>query len=268
MVFYFNFISLLVVLSGTIGAVFLSFPFDRIRYAAKVAINAYKKDNVHSPDEIVNLLLDLSVRSRYDGILSLEKIGNATTIVFLKSALTLLVDGYKESEIRDILHNETYYFKLRRQQSERVFRTMSMLAPGFGVAGSIIGLIGMLFGMGDTGVILKTIPIALTSTLYGTVLSYYVLVPISENIYNKTQREIFMQSIITDGIIEIGKEQNPYKLERRLSSFLTPSARKDQISTMQEIKRRYIAMKRGVVPVEEQKPEERRIFSMERFGRR
>jgi chemotaxis protein MotA len=121
---------------------------------------------------------------------------------------------------------------------------MALLAPGFGVAGSIIGLIGMLYGMGDTGVILRTIPVALTSTLYGIVFSYYIFVPVSENIYSKTQQELYMQSMMTDGIIEIGKEQNLYKLEKRLSSFLTPSAREGKQESLQELRKRYILMKK------------------------
>ncbi|HBH86630.1 MAG TPA: flagellar motor protein MotA [Syntrophaceae bacterium] len=243
MVFYFNLISFLVVSSGTIGVAFLSYPYERLKNAYKVALNSYKKDIVNSPDQIVNILLDISVRSRSDGVLSLEKVEKTTTITFLKNALGLLVDGYSEDEIRSILHNEMYYFKTRRQHSERVFRTTALVAPAFGVAGSIIGLIGMLYGVGDTGIILKTIPIALTSTLYGIVLSYYVLVPIAENIYSKTQKELFMQSIMTDGIIEIGKEQNLYKLEKRLSSFLTPSAREGKQESLQELRKRYIRMK-------------------------
>ena len=101
----------------------------------------------------------------------------------------------------------------------------------------------MLYGVGDTGVILKTIPMALTSTLYGIVFSYYDLVPVAENIYSKTQKELFMQSIMTDGIIEIGKEQNLFKLEKRLSSFLTPSAREGKQESLQELRKRYILMK-------------------------
>ena len=66
---YFNLASFLVVSSGTIGAAFLSFPYDRLKNAYRVALNSYKKDAVNSPDEIVNILLDISVRSRYDGIL-------------------------------------------------------------------------------------------------------------------------------------------------------------------------------------------------------
>ncbi len=242
-VVYFNIVSFLVVSSGTIGAAFLSFPFERIKNAYRVALNSYKKDAISSPDHIVNILLDISVRSRSNGILSLEKLEKTTQIIFLKNGLGLLVDGYREDEIRSILHNEIYYFKLRRQHSERVFRTMALLAPGFGVAGSIIGLIGMLYGVGDTGVILKTIPVALTSTLYGIVFSYYILVPIAENIYSKTQQELYLQSIITDGIIEIGQEQNLYKLEKRLSSFLTPSARAGKEESLQELRKRYMLMK-------------------------
>ncbi|MGA3207261.1 MAG: MotA/TolQ/ExbB proton channel family protein [Syntrophales bacterium] len=242
-VVYFNIVSFLVVSSGTIGAAFLSFPYERIKNAYKVALNSYKKDVINSPDHIVNILLDISVRSRSNGILSLEKLEKTTQISFLKNGLGLLVDGYREDEIRSILHNEIYYFKIRRQHSERVFRTMALLAPGFGVAGSIIGLIGMLYGVGDTGVILKTIPVALTSTLYGVVFSYYILVPVAENIYSRTQQELYLQSIMTDGIIEIGQEQNLYKLEKRLSSFLTPSAREGKQESLQELRKRYIVMK-------------------------
>jgi chemotaxis protein MotA len=243
MVVYFNIVSFLVVSSGTIGAAFLSFPYERLKNAYKVALNSYKKDTINSPDHIVNILLDISVRSRSDGMLSLEKVEKTTQIAFLKNALSLLVDGYREYEIRSVLHNEMFYFKTRRQHSERVFRTMALLAPGFGVAGSIIGLIGLLYGVGDTGVILKTIPIALTSTLYGIVFSYYILVPIAENIHSKTQKELFMQSIMTDGIIEIGKEQNLFKLEKRLSSFLTPSAREGKQESLLELRKKYILMK-------------------------
>jgi chemotaxis protein MotA len=243
-VFYLNVVSLLVVVSGTLGAVFLSHPFSRLSSAFKVAKNVYTRDVISSSDEVVNILMDLAVRSRYDGILSLEKYEKQMTVSFLRDALTILVDGYTEEEMRDILHTEMYYFRLRRQQSERVFRTMAAVAPPFGVAGSIIGLIGMLVGMGDTGIILKTIPLALTSTLYAIILAYFVFIPIAEGIYNKTQRELFLQNIISEGVVEISREKNIYKLEKKLSSFLTPSAREGTVQSIRQIQSRYVAMRR------------------------
>ena len=243
-VFYFNAISLLVVVSGTLGAAFLSQPFDKLSSAFIVAKNVYRKDVISSSDEVVNILLDLAVRSKYDGIISLEKYEKEITVSFLKDALILLLNGYKENEIMEILQTEMYYFKLRRQQSERVFRTMAAVAPPFGVAGSIIGLIGMLVGMGDTGIIMKTIPLALTATLYSIILSYFILIPIAEGIYSKTQRELFLQSIITEGVVEIRQEKNVYKLEKKLSAFLTPSSRENNGQSIRQIRMRYIEMKK------------------------
>ena len=244
-VFYFNIISLLVVVSGTVGAVCLSHHYDQLKSAMMVAKNVYANDIISSSDEVVHLLLDMAVKSKYDGIISLEKYEEQITVSFLRNALALLVDGYDEDEIRDILHTEMYYFKLRRQQSERVFRMMATVAPPFGVAGSIIGLIGMLVGMGDTGIILKTIPLALTATLYSIIFSYFILTPIAESIYSKTQGELFLQSIIVEGVAELRREKNLVKLEKRLASFLTPSARKTGEQGIREIQKRFIEMKRA-----------------------
>ena len=241
--FYFNIVSFMIVISGTFGAAFLSHPFNELKNAFIVAKNIHTKDKITSSDEVVNLLLDLAVRSKYDGIISLEKHDKQITVSFLKDALALLVDGYKEDEIRDILYTEMFYFRLRRQQSERVIRTMIAVAPPFGVAGSIIGLTGMLVGMGDTGIILKTIPLALTSTLYSIILSYLILTPIAESIYARTQMELFLQSIITDGVVELKREQNIYKLEKKLCAFLTPSSREGRDQSIRQIQKKYIEMK-------------------------
>ena len=243
-VLYFNIISFMVVISGTIGAVCLSHHFDQLKSALIVAKNAYAKDAISSSDEVLLLLMDMAVKSKYDGIISLEKYEEQITVSFLRDALSLLVDGYSEEEIRDILHTEMYYFKLRRQQSERVFRIMANVAPPFGVAGSIIGLIGMLVGIGDTKVILASIPLALTATLYSIIFSYFILTPIAESIYSNTQRELFLQSIIVEGVVEIRREKNLIKLEKKLASFLTPSARRTGSEGIREIQKRFINMRK------------------------
>ena len=93
--------------------------------------------------------MQLLIKSRSQGILSLEESEKKITIGYLKRTLSLLVDNYKEDDIRDILHTEMYYFKQRRIQQERLVRHAAKLAPAFGVAGSVIGLISMLSGIGD-----------------------------------------------------------------------------------------------------------------------
>ncbi len=238
---FLNPVGLLIVISGTLGATLLSYPFEDLTAAFHVARNAYAV-KVPTAEEIVNTLLGLSLKSRRDGILALELDEKKTEVTFLRDALGMLADGFQRKEIEDILVTETHFFKRRRERHERVFRHMARLAPAFGVTGSVVGLIGMLTGLGDTVVILKMIPVALTSTLYGIVLCNFVLNPIAENIHFKTQRELLMQRMVIEGVLSILDERNSHRLERKLKSLMTPSARESRQLDFVELRRRYLAL--------------------------
>ena len=60
----------------------------------------------------------------------------------------------------------------------------------------------------------------------------------AENIFSKTQRELMLQKLATDGVMAIQHEQNPYRLVKKLESFLTPSARSEHEHTFEEIRAR------------------------------
>lgn len=253
---YWNLAAFLVVTSGLIAALLLSYPFGRIKSAWKVARNAYASRTL-SPEEIVHTLLDLSVKSKVDGVLSLEKKEQQATCSFLKTGLILLVDNYKEEEIRECLNTEMAFFNQRRKQSERVFQTLARMSPAFGVAGSVIGLIGLLMGINDTAVILKNIPVAFISTLYGLVLGNLVFAPIAESINFNTRAELLNQKLVLEGIVAINKEQNPYKLERKLASFLSPCERAGNTEALRCITRKYVQRKKQ--PVDLKKVPEEQI---------
>lgn len=234
----FNLTGLLVVVAGTLGAAFMSYPMMELSTAVKVVVNSYRTPPP-TKKEIVDALLDLSLKSRVDGLLALEEEEERVSVLFLRRALTMLVDGFRIEELRDALYTEIYFFQQRRSQHERVFRHLAMLAPAFGVAGSVIGLIGMLAGIGNTGVILQTIPIALTSTLYGIVLAYFLLIPLAENIRAKTQEELLVLKLITEGVTLIAQEYNTVRLQTRLESFLAPQVRNTHHKSFMEIHNRY-----------------------------
>jgi chemotaxis protein MotA len=240
---YWNAAALVVVLSGLGGALLLSYPFEEVRRAVGVAREAYAEP-LPAAGQIVSTLLDLSVRSKVDGVLSLEKLREKTTSAFLRNGLMFLVDNYKEQEIRDFMSTEMSFFSLRRSQSERIFRCMARTAPAFGVAGSVIGLIGLLLGINDTTLILESIPVAFLSTLYGVVLGNLVLAPIAENIHFRTGSELLNQKLIMEGVVAISREQNPYKLEKKLCSFLSPEEREGHAKALRGLTKRYIARKR------------------------
>jgi len=235
---YFNLSGLFIVIGGTLGATLLSFRMERMVIALKVLKGAYRV-RVKRPEDIVKILVDLSVKSRFQGLLSLQEDEAETSILFLRRALGFLVDGYPLAQIRDLLNTEMYFFKTRREETEQVLRTLAEICPYFGLAGSVVGLIGMLAGVGDISIILATVPVALTSTLYGVIFAHAFFAPFAAKIRERTDQELILQKIILEGVIAIGSELHPRILETKLKSFLTPSSREGRLVSLQRIKEKF-----------------------------
>lgn len=235
---YFNLVSMLIVLGGVFGAAFISFRWERLVIVYRVLRSLYRT-KVRTPEEIVETLVDLSVKSKVTGILSLQDDQEETSINFLKRALGLLVDGFPKEQIREILTTEMYFFKLRRQESERVLRTIAEVCPPFGLIGSIVGLLGLFSTGYDDASVLQAIATALTATVYGAILAYFLFIPFAAHIRERTDNELLLQKIILEGVIAIESELKPRMLELKLKSFLTPSSRAGKIVSLERIKERF-----------------------------
>ena len=235
---YFNIASLMIVAGGSATAALLSFRIERLKIVLRVVQSSYRS-RLKSEAEIVDILIDLSIKSRMEGILSLQKDENETSVLFLRRGLGCLVDNYEPQQIRDILNTEMYFFKLRREDSERVLRTIADFCPAFGIVGSVAGLIPMLAGIDDTGIILKTVPLALTSILYGLIFANFFFIPFASNLRERTNQELLLQKIIMEGVLAIQSELNPTVLRTKLLSFLTPSDRKADLVPLSRIQERF-----------------------------
>ena len=235
---YFNIASLMIVAGGSAAAALLSFQLERLRIVFRVVWSSYGRQQ-KSEDEIVDILINLAIKSRIEGILSLQKDEHETSILFLRRGLGCLVDNYEPQQIRDILNTEMYFFKLRREDSERVLRTIADFCPAFGIVGSVAGLIPMLAGISDPGIILKTVPLALTSILYGLVFANFFFIPFAANLRERTNRELLLQKIIMEGILAIHCEVNPTVLRTKLLSFLTPADRRADMVPLSRIQERF-----------------------------
>jgi len=237
---YFNLVAFTVVFSGTLGATLLSFPPSRLRSALETVRDTFTKPRM-SREEIKDQLISLSVRSACQGSMCYEEIEKEEhTDPYLRDAVSYLADNYPLQEIQEIMSNQVNATSFEKRQNERVFRRMAGLAPAFGIAGSVIGLIGMLMGIGETDLILKQIPIALVSTLYGIVLSNFVLTPIAESIASETSEELLKQRMVYEGVKAVYQESHPYKLARRLAPFLPRKASGDDMDLIREKRRMFL----------------------------
>ncbi|MFH0730450.1 MAG: MotA/TolQ/ExbB proton channel family protein [Pseudomonadota bacterium] len=241
---YFNLASFLIVVGGTMGAAMISFGLERLAVVWKVLKVSFRSRQKR-PEEIIEALVDLSLKSKLKGLLSLQEDEEEASVLFLRHALGLLVDGYPVAQIRDFLNTEMFFFRMRREEIERILRTLGESSPAFGLVGSIVGLIAMLAGVGDTATILATVPIALTSTLYGLLLANFLFLPLNAHIQERTDHELLLQKIILEGVVAIGSNLHPRTLEMKLKSLLTPSSRKGKLVSIERIREMFKVEKGG-----------------------
>jgi chemotaxis protein MotA len=243
---YFNLAGFLIVMGGTFSAALVSFRLERMTIVYKVLRASLKAKEI-TPDEIIETLVDLSLKRKMQGLLSLQEDEAETTVLFLRRALGYLVDGYPSQQIRDFLTTEIYFFKTRREETERVLRTLAEVCPSFGLVGSVVGLMSMLAGVGDTTIILATIPVALTSTLYGVLFANFFFLPFAAHVQERTDREILLQKIILEGVVAIGSDLHPRVLENKLKSFLTPASREGKLVSIERIQKKFNIQKDGAL---------------------
>ena len=227
----------IVLIAGTLGAIFISYPFNSLQVAIVVAFNTYRS-RVPSAQEIVDSLLQLSMQSRMEGVLALETDGEHASVLFLKRALTMLVDGFNADELQEALQTEINFFQKRRAMHERVFRQFAKLVIAFGFLGGLVGLAGLSQSF-DLIKLSHNILIIIAPLITGVTVAYFLFIPIAENIHAKTQEELLIHKLIAEGVILIAQECNILKLQTRLQSFITPRDRDIQHMSVKEIRDRY-----------------------------
>jgi len=162
---------------------------------------------------------------RREGLLSLESSVDDVEDSFLRSGLRLIIDGTDPDEVREILETEMEYLAERHKRAQQMFLAMAKYLPGFGMIGTLIGLIAMLQSLDDPKTIGPKMAVALITTFYGALLSNLVFMPIAGKLKTRTEDESLMRRIILEGIIMIQAQANPRFIGQKLLAYLPPSKR-------------------------------------------
>lgn len=214
--------SIMIVFGGTFAATMVAERLSNVLNGIRVALNAFT-DKTKSPRDTIDLVGELALAARKDGILALEGFDIEDT--FLSKAVRLAVDGIAPEEIRASLNGELQSLSERHKRGQKLFRFMGSIAPSMGMVGTLIGLVQMLQSLSDPSSIGPAMAIALLTTLYGAILAFLVCIPIAEKLENRTKEEQLTMKIVMDGVEGILKGENPRLIVDKLEGFLAPGSR-------------------------------------------
>jgi chemotaxis protein MotA len=215
----FNPMSWLIVLGGTFGATLVQYSWYDIKHGWDCFRKALMTLDLH-PRERISYIVNLSHAVRQNGLLILEDEAHRTYDPFLKLALELTVDGQPAADIKRILETEMRASQDKAHRGSNIFQTMGTYAPALGLIGTIIGMMQMLGDMQNASNIGPAMAIALTTTLYGAILSNLLFLPIAGKLRNHIDEELLVKAITIEGILAVGRQENASMVEQKLQGFL------------------------------------------------
>ncbi|MDD3429674.1 MAG: motility protein A [Oscillospiraceae bacterium] len=216
---FINYPSLAITVGGTIAALMVSFPlstFTKVPKQLKIALFP----TVYDEQAYIAQIVDFAKEARMKGLLSLEDKLQGATDPFLKSSLMLVVDSVEPEKVHNLLDVELEHLEERHAQSCAFYDKGSAYAPGFGMIGTLIGLVNMLADMSDAATIGPAMATALLTTLYGSMMGNLFFSPISNKLKVRHEEEMLCKILICEGVEAIQAGENPRFIEEKLQMLV------------------------------------------------
>ena len=218
--------SMLIVIGGTVGVLFVGFPGGVVLGAMKAG-RAAVFGRAPAVQDTIKLLSDLSNRARREGLLSLESAAQETSDDFMKRGLLMVVDGHEATAIEEVLYDELDKIEGRHKLNIDVWDSIGAYGPAMGMIGTLIGLVQMLQNMSDPNAIGPAMAVALLTTFYGSLLANILGIPIANKLKSRSAQEISAKTVVAQGLLSILNGENPRFMVDRLNASLAPAERFD-----------------------------------------
>ena len=216
---------LLIVGGGSLAAAFAGFHGGELVRSFR-SLNFIFRKVSEDPHKYVQLFEGLAQKVSMGGLSTIEEEMTKMPEGFAKDGLDLLVNGFKREELIDIIDTRIETMAHAEQSDANLFRTMSTLAPGFGLVGTLIGLIIMLTKLEDVSKVAPSMATAMTATFYGVILANLIFLPLSVKISRRLDSKLWLYELIKAGVIMLYEKRHPLYVREKLGAFLDPGARK------------------------------------------
>ena len=221
---YWNFPSAIITFGGAFAATLTSYSLADYISGLKSFALVFKAPAINTA-EMIRKIIDLSNVARKEGLLSLEEAAADMDDAFLKKGILLMVDGTDPELVRAIMETELVSIEGRHKNCISFWDTLGAMGPAWGMIGTLIGLVDMLYNMDNVATLGPAMAVALITTFYGSVLANAICTPVSNKLKADNAVEMMLKEVMIEGLLSIQAGENPRVIEEKLKSFLAPQER-------------------------------------------
>ena len=214
----------MIVLGGTFGACFLSYPMPDMLNLPKMIAITFKADPFN-PAAVIPQLVGYAEKARREGLLALEADLAEAGDEFLRKGMQMVADGIDSHTVRDMLETELSFIASRHAAGFGIFEGAGAYGPTMGIIGTVMGLIHVLGNLADPSSLGGAIAVAFVATLYGVWTANLFWLPMGAKLKRRSEAEILVREMMMTGILSIQAGDNPQIVEEKLKSFLSPTLR-------------------------------------------
>jgi len=215
-----------ITVGGSLGAVFMSFPIEKIKTSAKLLMKYTFSDPKNTAyDDLIKEMSDYAMEARRNGVLALDARTEEIEDPFIKTGIQLAVDGTSPDKIEEIMSQEKASMEKRHEDNQAVLLKWGEMAPAYGMIGTLVGLVAMLANMSDPSTIGPSMAVALITTMYGSMVANMICIPFASKLQIRTAEEVNRKQMIIDGILAIQNGDNPRVVKQKLLTYVEPVLR-------------------------------------------
>lgn len=216
-----------IVVGGTAGAVFLSFPLEDFKTAGHCIYMVYF-GKAPQLETLIAEIVGYAQKARKEGVIVLEKEAKNASHPLLTLGLEAVADGADPTLVKDMMETQLSQLQNKIGAGAKVLESAGGYSPTLGIIGAVLGLIQVMQNLSDPSKLGAGIAVAFVATIYGLVVANLVTIPYSTRAKRKYAHIFTSMELMIEGILSIQAGESPALIERKLECYLVDKKAKKE----------------------------------------
>ncbi|MBI4057473.1 MAG: MotA/TolQ/ExbB proton channel family protein [Elusimicrobia bacterium] len=211
---------LFLVLGGTLAGLLVNTPLAHLRMALGGLRMVWFPPRFPSKEDVIEEMVGLAEQARREGISSLRINGIPAGNGFLSFAVKVVLQNPDAEHVKKVLADAIRQNEVRHSTVAGIFQTVAVLAPMFGLLGTLVGIVNVLKDITNPKGIGPAMAVAITTAFYGIGLACLFATPLTGKLRLLSSQEKALQEIVAVGILDILAGKIPLEVESHLKAYL------------------------------------------------
>ncbi|MFD2230694.1 motility protein A [Alkalimarinus sediminis] len=215
-----NIPGLMIIIGGVLTALFFSYSKADILLAIRAVKQLFDSAPIDKQQTIRDLTGIAYLWSRHD-LRAIEKKLPSIDNSFLRTGVQHIIDGRTNTEIASVLQWKIRQLHNAEYRSAKMFHSLATFAPAFGMVGTLLGLVNMMFLINDQEMtsIANHLAIALVTTFYGLIFANIFFKPIAIKLERRADGLVEWMRVLTEGIMMIEQRKSAAFIELAMETL-------------------------------------------------